>query len=51
MKKIKPEGWIIMDDLQCEEVSNTIRSILHIYKNDCEFIKIHDGQLFIKMKK
>lgn len=51
MRKIKPEGWIIMDDLQCEEVSNTIRSILHIYKNDCEFIKIHDGQLFIKMKK
>ena len=51
MKKIKQGGWIIMDDLQCEEVSNTIRSILHIYKNDCDLIQIHEGQLFIKMKK
>jgi len=51
MKKIKSEGWIIIDDLQCEEVSSTIRNILHIYKDDCELIQIHEGQLFIKMKK
>jgi hypothetical protein len=50
LKKIKNNGWIIIDDIQSENVRDVIKSILPIYSNIIGKVLINNGQMFIHMK-
>ncbi len=50
-KKVKPNGWLVFDDLQCPDVSDTLKVFASIYKEFIhEEIRIVNGQLFFKIK-
>jgi hypothetical protein len=47
-KKLKKEGWLIFDDLQCPDVQVAIEAFVKLYDNYFIHISHYDGQLFLK---
>ena len=48
LNKIKKGGWIIFDDMQSPDVSESVNAFLKINSEYFEVIKIHNTQLFVK---
>ena len=49
-KKLKPNGWIIFDDLQAPEVQHGTSIFHHLCHTHFSNIISHNGQLFMKRK-
>ncbi len=50
-KKLKPNGWMIFDDLQCNDVSETLKLFISIYKDSIEEnLQVINSQLILKLK-
>jgi hypothetical protein len=51
LKKIKNGGYIIFDDMQCEDVHRSVQIFVHLYSLNIEEIKDIEGQVSIRIKK
>jgi hypothetical protein len=47
-KKLKKDGWLIIDDMQCAEVETGVRMFLMCYAVNFKSYIMHNGQLFLK---
>lgn len=47
-KKLKRDGWLIFDDLQCPDVQIAIDAFVKLYNNYFINISHNNGQLFLK---
>jgi len=51
IKKIKHNGYIVFDDMQCEDVHQAVQFFIHLYRPHIAEIKDLEGQISIKIKK
>jgi hypothetical protein len=49
-KKLKKEGWLIFDDLQCPDVQVAVEVFIKLYDMYFMHISQNNGQLFLKKK-
>lgn len=49
-QKTKKQGWMIFDDLQCQEVNHALNVFLQIYASYFDVIQTHNLQLFLRKK-
>jgi hypothetical protein len=51
IKKIKHNGYIVFDDMQCEDVHQAVQFFIHLYRPHIAEIKDLEGQVSIQIKK
>jgi hypothetical protein len=51
LKKIKHGGYLVFDDMQCEDVRQGVQIFIHLYRNHLEEVRDVEGQVCIRIKK
>lgn len=51
LKKVKHGGYILFDDMQCEDVRRSVEIFIYTYRKNIETIKDLEGQFVIQIKK